>query len=426
MKRGSRVPNKTGGKAPRKRKVAEPSLLDITAPAELFQRCFTTDIVLGCLAPFLSLPNLIRFLRCDKRLYTIYPSWWIVLRECCRLHGATLDVTNKWIKHCLQSRNLEALRWLFNDRLGRYAARLSYDTRHTPEGAALVCCLPVGLRTAFKMGYRQGIDCILDWRAKELALAMQKWPPIYHLYNYTGNTEAIHNALPDAMVAGCAHGHTALVREFFETHCQDFVFPRDTFNGSWSPGPHHTMEGKKQEQFAFRLLCECVSNGDVTNYPFYVELYEKVPELEDGWKERLFLSLLRDGKNPVFLPLLVCEVPYPEEWAGTYHEWLRVAFQNRDPCMLRYVLSIIPARQLHGYHRTFRQEFFNIKTLFAKACGQLTWNMENRKLLKLIHSLQARYLFLMDMLTKPPFKMELDDLRQSGNAWFRDEWKWGE
>lgn len=403
----------------RKRKAPAPSLLDTPASTELFQRCFSSNIILGCLAPFLSLSNLIRFLRCDKRLYAIGHVWWNVLRECCRLHGPALDVTNKWVKQCLRSRNLEALRWLFNDRLRCYIADDDRTTRHTNSGNALVCCLPISLRTAFKMGYREGIDCILDWRAKELTRAMlsTKGGDVYHLYNYVGTTEAIQYSLPAAMVAGCEHGQSQLVREFFETHCQDFVFPRDAPR---QMEIQYELDSKEREKLAYDMLFGCVSNGDVTNYPFYAQLYESCADSKRS-KERLFVDLLTTGKNPTLLPVLVSEVRYPKDWV-LHYEWLRHAFCNRNPCMLRYVLSIIPPHQLPNYRVTLRQEFLSIKMLLGKACGQLTWNMENRRLLKLINSLQARYLLLRDMLANEPFGMH--DLLETGNTWFRTEWKW--
>ena len=143
--------------------------------------------------------------------------------------------------------------------------------------------------------------------------------------------------------------------------------------------PRKRKAPRQQAEFAYSLLFGCVSNGDAENYPFFLDLFQTVgPKGPDNYRERLFLNLLTEGKNPTFLPILVSAVRYPDEWADQHYEWFRFAFSNRNPCMLCYVLSIIQPHQLPGYKKTIHEEFLSIHTCFGKACGQLTWNMGNK------------------------------------------------
>lgn len=415
----------------------EPNPLTITAPPELFARCFAADIVFGCIGPFLSLVDLVRLCSCDKRLYALMPVHWRVLGECQRLYGGQFQVTDKWIKHCVQVRNTQALRWVFDRALREYLG----SDKEMRRQDALTCCMRVGLKAAFKTGYDDGVECVLEWRLAKLAPAIHNYDTghMYNLFNCFGTHRSIADCIVLGLETGATHGQTAMVRRMLEKHWIGFVFPKDTSKLITSVEKENppTIEWDRSKHWtlAHRLILGCVSCGDTINYPFFERLYESALQqqrqshhndwLAENWKKSLLMELLRFGRSTTFLPILRSQAKYSSDWDRP-DQWWWYARQNLNPCMLLYVLDTMvhSSGEIGVFKEKLQDEYLTTESALRKAVSDLVCHLESKSLTKLIGKLQQRLILLRDLLIRPPFKCDWDEFRPTGRFENRYEWKW--
>jgi len=334
------------------------------------------------------------------------------LRECQYLYGGSREVTNLWIKYAVKSGNTHAVEWIMSRALQEYLKDLPHSTRHDDTGKALVLCIPLGLRTAFKLANVEMIEAILNWRIQHLAPCMKSSVcagDLYHLFNYSGTKEAISVCLPDAMVKGANKGHTNMVRNFFETRCADFIFPQDVtlFRDGYNQ-PTHVLEEKRQISLISLLIEACIICGDLNSYDYFTNVGESIGCILSA--ESQFHTLLREGVSTTFIPILIPVIPYPDEWEHPV-SWLHYICDNSNPVMLDYVRNIFSESDLLKCSTYLKEDYIQKEAALRDQCCNILQNCTSKKSLKRVHKLQARLMYLERILTNPPFNLDWETFR---------------
>lgn len=351
-----------------------------------------SDLVLHCLAPFLPLRDFIALLRCDKRLYSMSPAHFTVLRECCRRYGNKHDATDKWIARCIKRDSLKALSFVLERTRTEYLAIKTHETRHDDTGMALVAYTTIGFKTALKYGSESMFMYLLDWHAR-----LQLTDPdgsIRHLIHHTGTAIDLPSVLPRALYKGVSSGHGDLVRKLIETEFRGLAFPNDGIN--------RVARDTEKSDISRNLLLECACAGDVANYDFFVCLYEDSRERVRGertvrhgtnpnstpWGDRMCRELIEYGKSAALLPRLLATTEYMHEFG--FAAQLSYAIDNPHPAMLDHIVGAASIATLRASKDEFKAKYETLERLYRETLGELQVDVTRRKLQKKCDQLQRR------------------------------------
>lgn len=396
MKRARKIVKSDGATAAKKRSVAVAVAVTKNVPlsADLLAKVLHySDIVLHCLAPFLPLRDFIALLRCDKRLYSMSPAHFSVLRECCRRYGNKHDATDKWIARCIKRDSIKALSFVLERTKTEYLAIKTHKTRHDDTGMALVAYTTIGFKSALKYGSESVFMHLLDWHAR-----LQLIDPdgsIRHLIHHEGTGIDLPSVLPRALYKGVSSGHGDLVRKLIETEFQGLAFPNDGIN-------HGARTATETLEISRNLLLECVCAGDVTNYDFFVCLYENHRARVRGerthryganpnstpWGDRMCQELLQYGKSTALLPRLLAITEFMDEFG--FDMQLSNAIDNPHPAMFDYIVGAASMETLRASEDVFKEEYETLERLYRETLGVLQIDVTCRKLQKKCDLMQKR------------------------------------
>jgi hypothetical protein len=372
---------------------------------------YQNNLLYHCLAPFLSTTELVRFLCVNKRLYSMSTNAMVVLRKCQRKYGSRLDVTGDWITRCIKRNNLDALKFVLERTLREYLSEYQ-ATRHEPAAIALHAYATFGFKAAFKYGNREIASYLLD----EWHLKLQRLDNgIVHLFHYVGTVISIPKVMPQALWKGVRNNHCGMVRHFLETSFSGLVFPND----HGTTVSREKLPKQEEQQLALRLYFGCLSSGDETNHDYFLKLFKEFGKIRDY--DSLVHDLLAYGKNPKFIPTLLKQVTYPREFS--LQTMLKHSFDNSDPVMMKYVVSISPENDLLSFKPLLKEQYETVEAFMRKILCDLQCNLESKDARKRITDLQKRLSFIKFLLINEPIHLDWEKFRPDKSTyWIQQAW----